>query len=47
MVVAEKLSDFKLPHNMNIYDLEAVKNPKRTEDELLVHTLSVDFDFDE
>ena len=27
MVVAEKLSDFKLRHKMNIYDLEAVKNP--------------------
>jgi hypothetical protein len=31
---------------MKIYDLDAVKNPKRTQDELLVHTLALKFHFD-
>jgi hypothetical protein len=46
MVVAEKKkpSDYYFPYKMIIYDLEAVKNLKRTEDELLVQTLAVDFD---
>jgi hypothetical protein len=45
MVVAKKLRDYGI-YKMNIYDLEAVKNPKRTEDELLVQTLSAEFNFD-
>jgi hypothetical protein len=31
---------------MKIYDLESVKYPKRTQDELLVHTLVLKFHFD-
>ena len=45
MVVALR-SEYQPPYKMNIYDLEAVKNPKSTEDEPLVHTLAVEFDFD-
>ena len=43
MVVLEKPSDYGLPFKMNIYDLEAIKNPNSIADELLVHTLAVDF----
>jgi hypothetical protein len=43
MVVFEKPSDFLSPRKMNIYDLEAIKNPNSSADELLVHTLAVDF----
>jgi hypothetical protein len=44
MVVFEKPSDYRLPYQMNIYDLIAVKNPNSSADELLVHTLIADFD---
>jgi hypothetical protein len=44
MVVTERSHDQQ--QYMNIYDLEAVKNPKRTQDELLVHRLAVNFHFD-
>ena len=41
MVVALR-SEYQPPYKMNIYDLEAVKNPKSTEDELLVHTVALE-----
>jgi F-box-like len=44
IVVAQR-NEYDKPYKMNIYDLEAVKDPKSTEDELLVHTLSVEFPF--
>jgi hypothetical protein len=39
MIVFEK----RLPFKMNIYDLEAIKNPNSSADELLVHISAVDF----
>ena len=45
MVVAQ-MKDYRAPYKMNIYDLEAVKNPKSTEDELLINTLVVETYFD-
>ena len=43
MVVMERSRDEQ--QHMNINDLEAVKNPKRTRDELVVNTLAVKFHF--
>ena len=40
VVVFEKPSDHGLPCEMNIYDLEAIKNPNSSADELLVRTLA-------
>jgi hypothetical protein len=42
MVVTER-SENEHPYEMNIYDLEAIKNPKSTVDELLFHFVAVDF----
>ena len=43
MIVMERSRDEQ--QHMNINDLEAVKNPKRTRDELLVNTSAVKFHF--
>ena len=45
MVVAHR-KDYGPLSKLNIYDLDLIKNPKSTEDELLVHTLAVQFSFD-
>jgi F-box-like len=42
MVVAQE-SQHRPPCKLNICDLEAVKNPKSSEDEFLVHTVDVEF----
>ena len=42
MVVAESSGESS-PSQLKIYDLEAIKNPESTEDDLLVHTVAVEF----
>ena len=44
-MVAALRKEYKKPYKMNIYDLEAVKNPKSTEAELLVYTIAMKDDF--
>jgi hypothetical protein len=44
MVVAQK-TECQPPYQINIYDLQAVKNSESIGNELLVHTLSVEFPF--
>ena len=44
-MVASLRKEYKKPYKMNIYDLEAVKNPKSTEAELLVYTIAMKDDF--
>jgi F-box-like len=43
MVIAHR-KESEQPNQMNIYDLDAIKNPNSNE--LLVHTVAVEFDFD-
>ena len=44
MVVAQR-AECQPPYQMNIYDLQAVENPRSVANELLVHTISVEFPF--
>ena len=44
-MVAALRKEYKKPYKMNIYDLEAVKNPKSTEAVLLVYTIAMKDDF--
>jgi WD40 repeat protein len=44
MAVAQ-MNEYQL-QCVNIYDLEAMKNPKSSADDLLVHSVTVQFDFD-
>jgi F-box-like len=46
MVVFENPRHHRLRNKMNIYDLEAMKNPKSSADDLLVHSVAVDFNDD-